>query len=231
MPVRNMRFLNTKEIEMSQPLNVEACASEAKQQIIRRLRDKRNEFQITQERLAVGTGLKQTYITKLESGKSNPTLSNVLKIFCFLENEERKKGMTFCERLMVPWKDVKYAKEDEFVIEAIQRMLDGGFSQLPVHSKGYSGEGDPYPSELVGMITEESILRSGKVPNVTKVDEMMDGIPSIISIRETPDNIRNLLKGQQAVFVKGDRERIVGFMSRVDLMEGLRVRSDSSSWS
>jgi len=239
MSVGNMSFLNLKGIETSQLSNKETCVSAVRQQLTKHLKEMRKKVDLKQTELSKEIGMSQPYIARLESGKGDPGLSNVIWVICYLEKKRREMQEPFCKKHMIPWEGAKdgitervaYVKENEPAADAVQRMLNEGFSQLPVLSVKYLGESEPYPNEIVGMITEQSILRSGEEVNIAKVAEMMEGVPDIISIHEEQKDLMRRFERQQAVLVKGDSGKIVGFMTRVDLITGLGVRSDSSSMS
>lgn len=57
------------------------------------LKEARKETQLTQEQLAEKTGIKKSYISKLENGKGNIQLSTLIRIFEIGLN--KRIGLTF----------------------------------------------------------------------------------------------------------------------------------------
>lgn len=61
--------------------------SEASTEFGRRVRERRTELGVSQEKLAHGTALHWTYISQVERGLKNPTLVSILRLAEALEAE------------------------------------------------------------------------------------------------------------------------------------------------
>jgi len=76
-----MNFKEFREIVLADPeVKVEYDALESEYEIIRSLIKVRKEQNITQEQLALRTGIKRSNISRLERGRGNPTLLTLKKL-------------------------------------------------------------------------------------------------------------------------------------------------------
>ncbi|MGC8948905.1 MAG: helix-turn-helix domain-containing protein, partial [Thermoprotei archaeon] len=134
----------------------------------------RKKLGLTQRELAKLSGVSQSLIAKIESGKIIPSYSKVKIIFDTLENLEEKVFKVNIKAGDIMNKKVVGVKSNDKVIKASQIMLKHGFSQLPVFSKG----------RLVGSISEKDImnilskgLKMEELSNIYVCDVMDDPFP------------------------------------------------------
>ncbi|MFQ5836808.1 MAG: XRE family transcriptional regulator, partial [Candidatus Bathyarchaeia archaeon] len=106
---------------------------------------KRKMLGLTQKKLANLSGVSQSLIAKLESGKTDPSYTKVKAIIDVLNQLEMK--MEVHAREIVHSKVVSVQKSDK-VSKAVRLMMEHGYSQLPV----FDGE------HAVGSISEKTIL-------------------------------------------------------------------------
>ena len=92
----------------------------------------RNRFQLNQKELAKKSGVSQSLIAKIESGKVEPTFSKAQQIFAALEDLREKKEVKAYE---VMNKKVLSISMDDYVKKIITIMKQQGISQVPVLHK------------------------------------------------------------------------------------------------
>jgi predicted transcriptional regulator len=166
---------------------------------------------LTQKQLAKLAGVSQSLIAKLESGKIDSSYTNAKGILDALKQLEIKNQINVSSILH---HDIVGVQKNETVAEAVRRMVDHGYSQLPV----YDGEG------VVGSISEKTILlqvKAGKDLNLISsslVEEIMDeALPQVGE--DTPVYlISNLLEVYSAVLVL-KRGKSVGIVTKADLLK------------
>lgn len=172
---------------------------------------KRKMLSLTQQRLAELSGVSQSLIAKIESGKINPSYKKVKAIFESLRRLETSKN--FCAKEILHGKVIGVQKDDE-ISKAMRLMMEHGYSQLPV----FDGK------HLVGAITEKTILNqflSGR--DLSQISEssveqiMADAFPQISE--DTPLRlVSNLLQFYPAVLVSR-KGAVVGIITKADLFK------------
>ncbi|MBS7656678.1 MAG: CBS domain-containing protein [Candidatus Bathyarchaeia archaeon] len=167
------------------------------------LKKKRLEAGLTQSQLAKMVGVSQAHIAKIESEKVDPRLSTVNKILEILEGGKGRK----CAEIMT--RNVITATPKDKIREASEIMVRHAISQLPIIDDG----------KVVGMITEESIIRNLN-PNIA--EETLEKImkPPFPSVPEDTDIavIRPLLEKNSGVLVT-KKGKLVGIITRSDLLK------------
>jgi len=172
---------------------------------IKRLRKKYN---LNQKELAMQSGVSQSLIAKIESGKVEPTYSKAQKIFAALESLREKEEIKAND---VMNKKVIFAKVDDKVKVIIQIMKKKGISQIPVLCK----------ERICGLVNETIILKkimnNPEKTNTFTVGEIMEEAPPIVSPKTGLKTLLELLKENQIVLVskKGD---VKGIISKSDLL-------------
>lgn len=174
----------------------------------------RKKLGLTQRELAKLSGVSQSLIAKIESGKIIPSYSKAKIIFDTLENLEEKVFKANIKASDIMNRKVIGIKANDKVIKASQIMLKHGFSQLPVFNKG----------RLVGSISEKDImsllskgLKMDELSNIYVNDVMDDPFPQIPA--KTPLSvIHALLQTFNAVLVI-NRGKIVGIITKADMLK------------
>jgi predicted transcriptional regulator len=120
---------------------------------IRKLRQKAG---MSQTELARKARVSQAHIAKIESGRVDPRFSTVERILRCLKEEERDP----CSRYMT--RSIYGVQAGDTVRAAARLMGQRGVSQLVVF------QGDA----IVGLLTEEDLLRFKGDPQETRADEI-----------------------------------------------------------
>ncbi len=177
------------------------------------LRRMRMEAGYSQSDLADVVGVSQAYIARMERGDLDPKLSIVHAIVETLTGLRK----LLCSEIMT--ENPVTVDSRQTIHDAIERMKEGHFSQLPV-VRG---------NRVIGCVTDEDVFMArGLDKRRVSVEAIMNplGIPTVEE--ETPISvILPLFQTFQAVVVQ-NQGRISGIISRTDLLklgkQGIRVR-------
>ena len=130
----------------------------------------------------------------------------IFKTLDQIENSMKNKGITAGE---ICARDLVTVRRNEKVITAKKRMgQQGEYTHLPVLNKG----------ECVGLITSNSILKN---PNAVKVEDAMEGRPTIIDEDLViTEGIEALLSNTQSCILVSHRNssKIMGIIVAWDLI-------------
>ena len=179
----------------------------------------REELGMSQLKLSKYSGVSQSYINKIESGQvrrpSYDTVYHLMHGFCKFILEKREK--TKCARdLHSP--NVCYVKRDTPVREALEKMRENEYSQLPVI------ENWPYVNSVVGIVTEKSLLKLLEIENVdldkVKVEDFMEPLIPLVEEDAPIEHVKELLKKYYAVLTYSDR-KVKGIITKWDLIHNL----------
>ena len=172
------------------------------------IRKRRKRLGLTQKELAELVGVSQPLIAKIETGRMDPKLSLVKRIFEVLDELEGK---------MVKARDVMTSpvikvSPDTPIEEVVEIMRSRGISQMPV----VDGE------RIVGCVTEGSILRAmiSRGRRLVARDCLDRPFP-MVSPDERIDTVTNMLLENPAVLVVEDG-RIVGIITKQDVMKVMK---------
>ena len=164
----------------------------------------RKKIGLTQTELANRSGVSQSLIAKIESGRIDPTYTKTQKIFAALDDlekkEEVKAGQLMAARI------VSVAPDDS-VKEAIAKMKKFQISQLPVIDD----------HKLVGMVSESTILEAMLNSKAGHVKEVMQESPPIVSKATSIQVVSNLLRHFPMVVVS-EEGNLVGLITKSDLL-------------
>jgi predicted transcriptional regulator len=175
------------------------------------IRIKRKRFNLTQKELAIRTGVSQSLIAKLESGRLDPSYSVAKRIFNFLDDFLHKNSSS-CFEIMS--KKVYSLEADFLVSRAVRLMKEKNISQIPIKSGKF----------FVGGLSEAilySKLESGMEKEVLfklRIRDVMGSSLPIVSENTPVFSIVPLLKFNNAVLIQGNKERVVGIITRTDLL-------------
>lgn len=172
---------------------------------------RRRLLDLSQKELARISGVSQSMIAKIESGRISPSYLKTKAIFDTLESLERRNELKA--------KDVSHSKvvgvqAHDAVAKGVRVMRKTGFSQLPVFNGG----------QIVGSLTEKIILErlfsAPKPDEVSKqlVEKIMDDAFPTVS-EETPlSMVSALLQYAPAVLVS-KRGHVQGIITKADLLK------------
>ncbi len=173
---------------------------------IKSLKDIRRRLGLTQKQFANKAGVSQSLIAKVESGRLDPSYSNVKKIEQALQMFSKEKELAVKDIMVTKIFSCDKESSARYVI---QKMRKEGVSQLPVIDK----------EEVVGMVTEGSIL--SKEPEEvarSEASDLMVEPPPVIAEDAKISVVSYLLKHYPIVLVK-KQGRLVGLVSKSDLLK------------
>lgn len=164
---------------------------------------------LTQAELAERAGVSQSLIARIESGKVNPRVSTLVRIYQALE-EFMEEELTACEVMSSP---VVYVLPSVSLLEVARLMWEKGFSQLPVL--------DEEGSENLGTVFDDDVLRAfirenARASMLTAADVMSDPLPIVSCSTKVRSVARMLGRGLPAVLVE-DEMKIVGIITKSDI--------------
>lgn len=164
----------------------------------------RKKLEMTQTELANRANVSQSLIAKIESGKIDPTYTKTQKIFAALSDLEKKEEIK-AEQLMTS--RIISVSPDASIKEAISKMKKFKISQVPVIKNNKS----------IGLISESTILDALLNSKNTKVKEVMQESPPIVSKTTSIQVVSNLLKHYPMVLVS-EEGRLIGLITKSDLL-------------
>jgi predicted transcriptional regulator len=166
------------------------------------LRERRTSLDLTQSELADRADVSQPLIARIEGGDVDPRLSTLRRIVEALN--EAEGDVVRAETLMN--EDVISVAPDDAVSEAVDKMQEAGYSQLPVISSGVP----------VGSISDSDVVHAGEDVGQHPVREVMSESFPTVSQDATLDEISSLLDHYKAVMVTDDGET-VGIITQADV--------------
>lgn len=172
--------------------------------------NRRRKLGLTQSQLANMAGVSQSYIAKLEAGKIEPSYLKVKAIFESLDKLERKKEVQASEIMN---RDIVGINSSSTINEAVDRMREHGYSQLPVMEGG----------KPIGGLSERTVLEkilnpSEDVnPSSARVREIMEESFPQVAEDAPLTLISSLLKYYPAILVQNKGE-LVGIITKADLL-------------
>jgi len=172
---------------------------------------KRKMLGLTQNELAKLSGVSQSLIAKLESGKIDPSYTKVKTIFDVISKLELKNKIK-ADR--INYNKVVSVQEKQLVSEAVDLMKKHGYSQLPVLNN----------RQVVGSISEKTILSQILAGNfldqISKlpIEEVMeDSLPQVNE--DAPLSlISSLLQVYPAVLIS-TMGNVVGIITKADFLK------------
>ena len=175
---------------------------------ITKLKEIRKRLDLTQHGFANESGVSQSLIAKIESGKIDPTYSKVKKIENAINSLSKHKEKE-AKDIMI--KNIIKAKSEDKIINVIKLMKKHAISQLPVLKNG----------KIIGLINESGILgKDSDDPENIKVKELMIEAPPLIAENTRISVISSLLKYYPLVLVS-KKGNIKGLITKSDLINNL----------
>jgi len=173
----------------------------------------RKKLGLTQKRLAGLSGVSQSLITKIESGRVDPAYSKVKQIMAALEHEmgrveSRKKAGDIMTGKIVS------ISPEETLGKAIRLMKREGISQLPVCRD----------SMCVGSLSDSMLIDwmekyGNRLTEVTADEAMAEAFPSVPPESDM-EAVIGLLRFYKAVLVKR-KGHAVGIITKADLIKAI----------
>lgn len=171
---------------------------------------RRKSIGMKQKELAKLSGVSQSFIAKLESGKIKPSYENVKRILEVLESKEHEKHLTAKD---VMHKGIISISKDDRVSKAIKLMKKHEISQLPVMHNDVA-IGSITDKSLIDQIEEENDIK--ELSELTVSSVMSDSFPQIPENTPLP-TITMLLRHNQALLVTKSG-KVKGIISKSDLL-------------
>ncbi|ADQ67237.1 CBS domain-containing protein [Halogeometricum borinquense] len=167
------------------------------------LRERRKELDLTQSTLAEMAGVSQPLIARIEGGDVDPRLSTLRRIVNALD--EAEGSVVRADDLMNT--NVVSVSPDDSVRDARDRMLDEGFSQLPVIRDG----------RPVGIISNGDIRRvqDDNVGDLPVAEVMREAITTV-EPAATLEEIDSSLDHHSAVLIV-EGGQTVGIITEADI--------------
>ncbi len=178
---------------------------------INRIGKMRKQLDLTQKQLACLSGVSQSLIAKIESGKIDPAYSKVVQIMAALEAEHNKAKKT-AGQIMTP--HILSVAPSDHLQKAISLMRSKDISQLPVFDDG----------RCVGSLSDSMIVdlmasRGAGLKHVLVGEVMAESFP-VIPAGSIIDVVMDLLHHYRAVLVEKDR-KITGIITKADLLKAI----------
>lgn len=173
------------------------------------VKKKRLELGLKQMDLARMAGVSQSLIAKIESGTTDPSYSNVIKLFTALE----KKPIKAILARDVMSKKVTKAYSNDVIEAVVRKMKKYEFSQMPVEDEG----------RIIGCITESGISNAISDKGSEKVKRMKVRDILEAPLPSTSDSaplsvLSSMLRNASAVLII-EKGRIRGIVTKADLLK------------
>lgn len=178
---------------------------------VERIGRMRKQLGLTQKRLAAMSGVSQSLIAKIESGRIDPAYSKVVQIISALEAEQNKGKRTAGE---VMTSDIISVAPSDHLGRAAGLMRLKGISQLPVLESG----------RCVGSLSEGRLVEfmaDGKGSmKATRVGEVMAESFPVIPSSSIVDVAVGMLRHYPALLVEKNG-RLSGIITKADLLKAM----------
>ena len=175
---------------------------------INQLKKIRKQLGLTQSEFAKKSGISQSMVAKIESGKLDPTYTYVKKIeetIQLLTKREEKEAKDIMH------KGVLTVKKNTEVNEVIKIFSKHKISQIPVIEN----------NNIIGLVTESSLVDYAEEDlGKKKVEDIMADTPPIITPNTKLSAILPLLKFYPIVIVQ-DKGKLEGVIAKADIIKHL----------
>ncbi len=166
-----------------------------------KLKEIRIKLGATQNQFAHIAGVSQSLVAKIESGRLDPSYSNVVKIehaIALLKGKKEKEAKDIMTKKAIT------ASPDEQIESVIKLMAKHSISQVPILDK----------EKIIGLVTEGSILeKKGKT-----TEKCMIEAPPIVTGSTKFSVIKALLEFYPIIAVE-EKGRLVGVVTKADLIK------------
>lgn len=176
---------------------------------INQIKTLRKSLNITQKDLAKHSGVSQSLIAKIESGRIDPAYSKVQMINEALNSFSKKKSKK-AEDIMIK-QIIKLSKADT-IKKAITKMRKYNISQMPVFEE----------KQVVGFVSDSIILNSitEGMNSESIIETIMDDAPPTISRNTEITVVTELLK-QFPLVIISEKGTTKGIITKADLFNSL----------
>ena len=165
----------------------------------------RKKLGLTQKDLAEKSGVSQSMIAKIESGRLDPGYTKAKQIFDAVDELAQHDGLQAKDLMN---KKVIAIDAQKPVTDIIPLMRKHGISQLPVLKSGH----------VIGRVSERLLLEKLGGVHGKKVRDIMEDAPPIVSGSSRGQAIVALLKHFSMVVV-AEKGELKGVITKADVLE------------
>jgi predicted transcriptional regulator len=178
---------------------------------LKEIKELRKRLDISQEILGKIINANQSTISRIESGKADPSYSKVKKIFEFLEHERMIREKTKRKAVDIMSKNPITISPKSTIKKAVELMHKYNISQLPIIIDDRN-LGSITSKKIQKVITDNYELINAEVDLIKELP-----FPEIEKDWDIKD-ISNLLSNYPAVLVK-EHEQYIGIIADADLLK------------
>ncbi len=178
---------------------------------IKDIRTLRKKYGLTQKELAVKSGVSQSLIAKIESGRIDPAYSKVMVIIDVLKQLEEKKSIKLKD---VMNKKLMLIHRKDKVSKAVKLMKHHKISQLPVFDKNVC-VGSISEKTILERVTSGEDLRGLSRKNVESI--MEEAFPQVDE--NTPISVISELLARRYAILITKRGKTIGIVTKADLLK------------
>ncbi len=164
----------------------------------------RKKVGLTQNELAKQSGVSQSLIAKIESGRLDPTYSKARKIMETLNSLTKKQEL---KAIDIMNKKIIFIESSEDINEVIKKLKKYEISQFPVLEN----------NKCIGLVSESILLDAIINKKGKKVRDIMEEAPPTISKDAGVDIISNLLKFYPIILVASSG-KYKGIITKSDML-------------
>jgi len=175
------------------------------------IKELRKRLDISQEILGKIINANQSTISRIESGKADPSYSKVKKLFEFLEHERMKRKKTEKKATDIMTKAPITINYKSSIKNAVELMNQYNISQLPIIADN-SNLGSITSKKVQKVITDNHELINAEVDLIKELP-----FPEVEKDWDIKD-ISNLLTNYSAVLVK-EHGKYIGIITDADLLK------------
>ncbi len=179
------------------------------EEVVRNVRQQRRLLGISQAQLAKDAGTSQSFVAKLERGQLNPSYEAVRKVLEAIEEHARKEEPRARDLMQ---SHTTWVRPTDRVGDALVRMKEGGYSQMPVLDRGRP-VGSISERILLDLIERGDDLEALKRGPVKAI--MGDGFPTVAPTTRRRLLIELLADNPMVLVV--EEGQVVGVVAKSDL--------------
>lgn len=172
--------------------------------LMRRLRAKRNEVGLQQKEVAHRAGIDASHLSRMEQHSAQANYETVYDVWKVIEREASSNEETAGELMAAP---IEWAKTEESHRDVAFRMREGKFSQLPVRDES---------GDHVGRITESILMDNDDTER--PVRDLMEAPLMEVPQHMGREAVRGILTDDEPAVIVTDDSEPVGIVTKTDLM-------------
>ncbi|MEM4756334.1 MAG: CBS domain-containing protein [Candidatus Woesearchaeota archaeon] len=175
---------------------------------LKHIKQIRKEIGMTQKQLAQHSGVSQSLIAKIESGRLDPSYTNAKKIIDTLQQTMQQKAIKAQDIMK---KKIIAVSKKATATQAIALMRKYNVSQLPVLDN----------DQVVGLITERALLEAWANNNPqAKIQNLMLSPPPLVPADAPLQMVKDLLQYWPIVLIEKEK-KVVGIIAKSDVLAAL----------